>query len=84
MTPVTKGGPGPADEVLEALAKKYAVNPGEVLLRWCVDQDVVPVTTSGKEQRLSDYLRAMTFKLTPKEIQQVRLVLRVVSSPGAC
>ncbi|TKA80813.1 hypothetical protein B0A55_01616 [Friedmanniomyces simplex] len=71
LTPVTKGGPGPVDEVLAALAKKYAVSPGEVLLRWCIDQDIVPITTSGKEQRLSDYLRAMTFKLTPKEIQLV-------------
>lgn len=57
---------------MAALAKKYAVSPGEISLRWCIDQDIVAITTSGKEQRLSDYLRAMTFKLTPKEIQQVR------------
>lgn len=73
LTPVTKGSPGPCDEILASLAKKYAVNASEVLLRWCIDQDVVPVTTSGKEQRLSDYLRVMTFKLTPKEISQVSL-----------
>ncbi|KAK0872734.1 hypothetical protein LTR87_012304 [Friedmanniomyces endolithicus] len=71
LTPVTKGGPGPVDDVLASLARKYAVNPGEILLRWCIDQDIVPITTSGKEQRLSDYLRAMTFKLNPKEIQQI-------------
>lgn len=59
------------DDYLNSLAKKYAVNPGEICLRWCIDQDIVAITTSGKEQRLSDYLRAMTFKLTPKEIQQV-------------
>lgn len=59
------------DELLAALSKKYAVGPGEVLLRWCVDQDVVAVTTSSKEQRMSDYLRAMTFKLTPKEIKDL-------------
>ena len=59
------------DEVLAALAKKYAVSPGEVCLRWCVEQDVVAVTTSAKEQRLSDYLRAMTFKLTPREVGMV-------------
>jgi len=59
------------DKVLDALAKKYAVTPGEICLRWCIDQDVVAITTSAKEQRLSDYLRAMTFKLTPKEVQDV-------------
>lgn len=71
LAPVTKGAPGPVDDYLAALAKKYAVSPGEILLRWCVDQDVVPITTSSKEQRLSDYLRAMTFKLTPKEIKEI-------------
>ena len=71
MTAVTKGAGGPADDVLEKIAKKYAVSPGEISLRWCIDQDVVAITTSSKEQRLSDYLRAMTFKLTPAEIKQV-------------
>ncbi|KAF2771744.1 aldo-keto reductase family 1 member C13 [Teratosphaeria nubilosa] len=71
LSAVTKGAGGPADHVLNALAKKYAVSPGEVSLRWCIDQDIVPITTSSKEQRLSDYLRAMTFKLTPREIQDI-------------
>lgn len=71
QAPVTKAGPGPIDDYLAALSKKYAVNPGEILLRWCVDQDVVAITTSSKEQRMSDYLRAMTFKLTPKEIKEL-------------
>ncbi|PNS14543.1 hypothetical protein CAC42_3829 [Sphaceloma murrayae] len=71
LTPVTKASGGPIDAYAEALAKKYAVTTGEILLRWCVDQDIVAVTTSGKEQRLSDYLRSMTFKLTPKEIEEL-------------
>ncbi|GAB7350319.1 hypothetical protein MBLNU459_g0951t1 [Dothideomycetes sp. NU459] len=71
ITPATKAAGGPCDEILTALTKKYAVNASEICLRWCVDQDVVAVTTSGKEQRMSDYLRAMTFKLTPKEIRMI-------------
>ncbi|KAK5108179.1 hypothetical protein LTR62_008710 [Meristemomyces frigidus] len=71
LTPVTKAAGGPVDDVLAKCSKKYAVGPGEILLRWCIDQDIIPITTSGKEQRLSDYLRAMTFKLTPKEIQDI-------------
>jgi diketogulonate reductase-like aldo/keto reductase len=64
-------GPGPVDEYLEALEKKYAVSAGEILLRWCIDQDIVPITTSSKEQRLSDMLRVATFKLTPKEVKEI-------------
>lgn len=70
LSPVTKA-PGPLDQTLARLAKKYAVSPGEICLRWCIDQDIVPITTSAKEQRLSDMLRAMTFKLTPKEVKDI-------------
>ncbi|KAF2810724.1 aldo-keto reductase family 1 member C13 [Mytilinidion resinicola] len=72
LTPITKAKPGPIDGYLAALAKKYAVSEGEVLLRWAIDQDIVAITTSSKEQRLSDYLRAATFKLTPVEIKEIK------------
>ena len=71
LTAITKGSPGPVDDVLGKLAKKYAVSEGEICLRWCIDQDVVPITTSGKEQRMSDYMRSAAFKLTPAEIQAI-------------
>ncbi|KAL8712755.1 MAG: hypothetical protein Q9220_002963 [cf. Caloplaca sp. 1 TL-2023] len=71
LTAVTKAKPGPCDGVLAELAKKYNVSEGEVSLRFCVDQNIVPITTSSKEERLSDYLRALTFKLTPKEVQDI-------------
>lgn len=71
LTAVTKAKPGPLDETYSALAKKYAVSEGEIALRWTIDSDVVTITTSSKEQRLSDYLRATTFKLTPKEVEEI-------------
>jgi len=74
LVPLVKAAGGPLDQPLEKLARKYAVSPGEILLRWCIDQGVVPVTTSSKEQRMSDYLRTMTFKLTPKEVDEISSV----------
>lgn len=71
LTPVTKASPGPCDQQLAFLAKKYFVSEGDICLRWCLDSGVIAITTSGKEQRLSDYLRAMTFSLTPKEVKQL-------------
>ena len=79
---MTKATGGPVDDVLAGLAKKYAVNPGEICLRWCIDQDVVAITTSSKEQRLSDYLRAMTFKLTPAEVKLVSFLRILLAFPG--
>ena len=76
LVPVVKAPRGPLAPLLAKLARKYAVGPGEVLLRWCIDQGVVPVTTSAKEQRLSDYLRCITFKLTPMEVEEISEVGR--------
>lgn len=69
--PVTKATEGPLTPYLEGLAKKYAVNPGEILLRWVLDQDIIAITTSSKEQRMSDMLRIVTFNLTPKELEEI-------------
>ncbi|MCJ1260715.1 hypothetical protein MMC22_000577 [Lobaria immixta] len=71
LIPVTKGKPGPCDVFLENLAKKYHVSEGEIALRWAIDQGIPAITTSGKEERLRDYLRAMTFKLTPQEVKNI-------------
>ena len=71
LTPIRKGKPGPCDELLTAMARKYFVSEGEIALRYCIDQGIVVITTSGKEERMSDYLRAMTFTMTPKEISDL-------------
>ena len=71
LSAATKAKPGPCDAILASLAKKYYVSEGEISLRWCIDQGVVALTTSSKEERLSDYLRAMTFTLTPKEVAEL-------------
>ena len=71
LTAATKAKPGPCDSILAGLAVKYYVSEGEISLRWCIDQDAVAITTSSKEERLSDYLRAMTFRMTPKEIKDL-------------
>lgn len=71
LTPATRAVGGPLDSLLAGLATKYAVNPAEILLRWCLDQDVVSITTSSKEARLTSYLRVLTFKLTPAEVKEI-------------
>ncbi|KAI5292487.1 hypothetical protein KEM52_006315 [Ascosphaera acerosa] len=81
LTPVTRakqvaeeggrGGLTALDGVLNDLAGRYAVTPGEVLLRWNIQQGSVPITTSGKEARLKQYLAAVGFALTPAEVRRV-------------
>ncbi|KAJ5794455.1 hypothetical protein N7457_001054 [Penicillium paradoxum] len=71
LTPATRAQGGPLDPLLSSLATKYAVSQSEVLLRWIIDRGCVAITTSGKESRLSNYLRVFTFNLTPPEIDEI-------------
>lgn len=71
LTAVVKATPGPLDATYEHLARKYGVTPGEIALRWVIDQGIVALTTSGSEQRLKAYQKVAQFKLTPKEVEEI-------------
>jgi diketogulonate reductase-like aldo/keto reductase len=71
LTAITRARPGPLDETYKQLARKYGVGEAEIALRWCIDQGVVALTTSDKEQRLKSYLKISEFKLMPKEIETI-------------
>jgi len=71
LTAITRAAPGPVDGVYEKLAKKYNVTPGEIALRWVIDQGIVAVTTSSNDGRLKQYLKTTEFKLTKEEIEEI-------------
>ncbi|KAF7165632.1 hypothetical protein CNMCM5623_009771 [Aspergillus felis] len=76
LTPITRAKDGPLRELLQSLAYKYGVSEGEILLRWSIDRGNVSITTSSKESRLSSYLRALLFRLTPKELDEISAIGR--------
>ncbi|ESZ90988.1 putative NAD/NADP-dependent indole-3-acetaldehyde reductase [Sclerotinia borealis F-4128] len=71
LAAAVKASPGPLDETYAHLARKYGVTPGEIALRWIIDQGMVALTTSGNEQRLRAYQKVKLFKLTPKEVEEI-------------
>ena len=71
LTAVTKAKGGPLDKIYESLARKYGVTPGEIALRWVIDQGIVVITTSGNEDRLKSYQKIAQFRLTPKEVEEI-------------
>lgn len=74
LTAAVKAAPGPLDETYANLASKYGVTAGEIALRWVIDQGIVALTTSASEQRLKQYLKVTSFKLTPKEVEEIGTV----------
>lgn len=72
LTAITKAPGGPVDAVYERLATKYGVTPGDIGLRWCLDQGIVALTTSAKEDRLKGWKQRLPlFKLTPEEVKEI-------------
>ncbi|KAH7021069.1 aldo/keto reductase [Microdochium trichocladiopsis] len=74
LSPVIRAPDGPlhASGLLPGLAKKYGVNEADVLLRWCIDQGIVAITTSSNETRINSYTcNIPNFKLTPKEVEDI-------------
>lgn len=60
------------DATLEELSKKHQRSKGQILLRWAIDQGVVVVTTTQKEQRLKEYLKVLEFQLSEEDIQLIK------------
>ncbi|KAF5023648.1 hypothetical protein F66182_4293 [Fusarium sp. NRRL 66182] len=72
LTAITRARPGPVDVLYAELSKKYGVTEGDIALRWCIDQDIVAITTSSREQRLHGYMAKVPgFKLTREEIESI-------------
>lgn len=72
LTPVTKDVEPNVPKRLAQLAKKYGVTESEVGLRWCIDQGLIAVTTSSKDDRLQAYINKIPgFKMTPKEVEEI-------------
>ncbi|KAH7012204.1 aldo/keto reductase [Microdochium trichocladiopsis] len=74
LSPVIRVPDGPlhTSGLLAGLAKKYGVHEADVLLRWCIDQGIVAITTSSNETRINSYIcNIPNFKLTPKEVEDI-------------
>ncbi|KAI0110721.1 Aldo/keto reductase [Nemania sp. FL0031] len=72
LTAITTAAPGPVDGIYTMLAKRHSVTPGDIAMRWCIDQTIAVVTTSSSAKRLQSWLQNIfTIELSEEEIGQV-------------
>jgi len=71
LAPLTVAKDGPLDEPLARIADKHNVSTSVVLLRWHIEQGVVPITTSSNQDRMADYLKAVDLRLNPDEVEEI-------------
>ena len=57
--------------VLKEIARKHGASIGQVVLRWHIDSDVIPVFTSTKDGRVKEYAAIKNFSLTDEEIDRI-------------
>lgn len=78
QSPVARAAGGPVDSVLEAIrqrlegATQHPVTLGQVLIKWLRAKDAIVVTTSSKESRIKEFIKAFDVPdLSPAEVKEI-------------
>ncbi len=66
-SPLTKGH-RLDDRRLALVAAKYRRTPAQVLLRWCLQHDLVPIPKSSRRERIVENSRVFDFALSPEDM----------------
>lgn len=62
-SPLTRGK-RLSDGILQEIADRYAKTPAQIVLRWCIQADVVPLPKANQLQHLEDNLEVFDFVLS--------------------
>jgi len=57
------------NEILLNIAKKYNISIAQLCLKWCLQNDVIPLPKSENEERMKQNLDLFKFELEEKDIQ---------------
>ena len=70
-SPLAKAGDVINDPVLSSIGSRYGKTPVQVILRWHVQQGLVPIPKSGNADRLRQNLEVFDFELTGDDLAQI-------------
>lgn len=59
------------EPVLKAIAREHRVSPAQVVLRWNVQQDIIPIPSSTNAAHIAANLSVFGFELSSDEIQAI-------------
>uniref|UniRef100_A0A7S1UDJ3 NADP-dependent oxidoreductase domain-containing protein n=1 Tax=Phaeomonas parva TaxID=124430 RepID=A0A7S1UDJ3_9STRA len=59
------------DELLVALAEKYGKNPGQIVLRWLVQQDMGVLPRSSNEARIASNMDVFDFEISEADMAAI-------------
>ncbi|RYO96926.1 hypothetical protein DL765_011499 [Monosporascus sp. GIB2] len=58
-------------DVVKSIAEKHGKTPGQVLLRWCTQRNIIVIPKSNNVDRLKQNLSLFDFNLSEDEIKQI-------------
>ncbi|KAI1817484.1 NAD(P)H-dependent D-xylose reductase [Poronia punctata] len=58
-------------DIIKNIAKKHGKSPGQVLLRWCTQRNVIVIPKSNSVNRLKENLESTSFNLDDEDIKQI-------------
>ena len=61
----------PLKEVLPKLSDKYKKTQAQILLRYTVEKDILPITTSSNAQRIKESLAIYEFSIKPEDVSLI-------------
>ena len=59
------------NDVVKSIAGKHGKTPGQVLLRWCTQRDIIVIPKSNSVDRLKQNLDCCSFDLSQEELDQI-------------
>ncbi|KAI1093014.1 Aldo/keto reductase [Rostrohypoxylon terebratum] len=58
-------------DVVKSIAAKHGKTPGQVLLRWCTQRNIIVIPKSNSIERLKQNLESSSFDLAEEDIKQI-------------
>ncbi len=73
------------NELIENIGRKYGKGVSQVVIRWCLQKEVLPLPKTTKTYRLAENLDVFDFELTPQDMAEIDSLIRpdgrIISHP---
>lgn len=60
-----------SDVLIQELSKKYSRSPAQICLRFCLEENVMPLPKASSLERLKENLDVLTFKLESEDVSRL-------------
>ena len=59
------------DPRLREVAEKYSKTPAQIMIRWCLQHNVIPIPKSSNPKRIEENMQVFDFEISSKDMQNL-------------